>query len=56
MKKQLAKYLRCLECKNELHLFTEKVESEEVVSGKLECSKCKKIYPIRIGIPSITFH
>ena len=51
MKKQLIKYLRCLECKNELHLSTEKVESEEVISGKLECSNCSKIYPVINGIP-----
>lgn len=50
MKKQLLKYLFCLNCKNELEL-KEHCSSDEVIDGVLSCMSCEKKYPIIKGVP-----
>lgn len=44
----------CLYCKKPLHLATSAVwDGEEVMTGVLECASCKRVYPIREGIPRL---
>jgi len=53
MKRDLLDILACPLCKGDLELIAEKVEDDEIVSGKLVCIKCKTEYPIEDGIPNM---
>jgi len=44
--------LVCPVCKGELKLTVEE-EKEEIVSGSLNCPKCRVDYPIINGIPNL---
>lgn len=49
----------CPKCKGDLELFAEEIKKEEirgveeeiVVTGKLICKNCGKVYPIKEEIP-----
>jgi len=45
--------LACPVCKGPLELAIEKEEAGEVVTGSLNCSKCKEKYPIEGTIPNL---
>ncbi len=53
MKKDIIEILCCPTCKSDLKLEIEKEENNEIISGKFICSKCKKEYPIKEGIPNL---
>ena len=52
MKRELLDILACPICKVDLELVVEE-EDEEIISGKLICTKCKAEYPIEDGIPNM---
>jgi len=52
MKKELMDIIVCPVCKGELKL-TVKEEKEEIISGSLNCPKCRADYPIINGIPNL---
>lgn len=43
----------CPTCKADLTLSVDSEENDEVLSGNLTCSKCKKVYSIKDGIPNL---
>ena len=45
--------LVCPVCKGELQLTVTEENAEEIVSGKLHCSKCRVDYPIADAIPNL---
>ncbi len=45
--------LACPICKGDLRLEVEEENEEEIVSGKLICTKCGTEYPIEDGIPNM---
>jgi len=47
-------YVVCPVCLNDLELNIEKKECEEIVEGKLICTKCEYHYPVHGGIPILT--
>jgi len=51
MEKNFLKILVCPKCKSELSLKIQLVDKEEVISGFLLCSNCKRVYPIINSIP-----
>ncbi len=55
MRKRLLDVICCPDCKSDLELVEEKVDSENeeevVLEGKLICKVCGREYPIRDGIP-----
>ena len=53
MKKWLIEIICCPNCKGELILQDEKTQGEEIIEGKLECSKCDYSYDIFEGVPRI---
>ncbi|MBF8264580.1 MAG: methytransferase partner Trm112 [Dehalococcoidia bacterium] len=53
MKKSLMEILACPVCKGPLELSVEKEDTDEVVTGSLNCSKCKEKYPIEDTIPNL---
>jgi uncharacterized protein YbaR (Trm112 family) len=52
MKKEMMDILCCPNCKSTLQLHIEKEGNNEIISGNLFCSQCKKKYPITEGIPN----
>lgn len=53
MKKDLIKYLYCLNCKRDLQLLDYDNEIE-ISTGKLKCVNCNEIYSIIDGVPIFT--
>ena len=53
MKKELMDIICCPTCKTDLTLSIESKEKDEVITGSLTCSKCKKVYSIKDGIPNL---
>ncbi len=53
MKKRFAKLLHCLDCKSNLRLQPFSEKGEEVLEGRLYCTKCKASYPVINSIPRI---
>lgn len=53
MKKIVMDILCCPVCKGDLELTILKEEGDEVIEGKLHCSKCNFDYPIEDGIPNL---
>lgn len=53
MKKDLIKYLYCLNCKRDLQLIDYDNEGE-ISIGKLKCINCNEIYSITDGVPIFT--
>lgn len=53
MRKELVEILCCPEDKANLQLVDEVIDGDEVVTGKLVCSKCGFGYPIASGIPNL---
>lgn len=53
MKLKLLNYIGCLYCHARLTLTDEVSEDQEIMSGKLLCSKCQRKYPIINGIPRL---
>ncbi len=51
MKRELLDILACPICKGDLRLEVEEENEEEIISGKLICTKCGTDYPIEDGIP-----
>lgn len=51
LREDSVEFMRCPLCNGELVLNVEKTEGEEVSSGFLQCSVCKKEYKICHGIP-----
>ncbi len=51
MKPRLAGLLSCPDCQVALLLESTSSQGDEIVSGKLRCSKCGTDFPIRDGIP-----
>lgn len=53
MKRDLLDIICCPNCKADLDLAVEKEEGDEIMTGKLTCTKCKHPYPIDDGIPNL---
>lgn len=53
MRKKLLDILACPICKGDLRLEIFEENEEEVISGKLVCTKCGTEYPIEDGIPNM---
>ncbi len=53
MRKKLLEILACPICKGDLKLEVFEENEEEVISGKLICTKCGTEYPIEEGIPNM---
>ena len=53
MKKELMDILVCPVCKGELQLTVAEENQEEIVNGKLHCSKCRVDYSIVDTIPNL---
>src|SRR5690349_2857628 len=53
MKPRLLNYINCLYCHTSLTLTDEVTEDQEIMAGKLVCSKCERKYPIVNGIPRL---
>ena len=53
MKRDLLDILACPICKGDLRLEVEEENEEEIISGKLICTKCGTEYPIEDGIPNM---
>ncbi|ADB57834.1 methytransferase partner Trm112 [Archaeoglobus profundus] len=53
MRKKLLDILACPICKGDLKLEVFDENEEEVISGKLICTKCGTEYPIEEGIPNM---
>lgn len=53
MKRGLMDILVCPVCKGELQLTVAEENEEEIVSGKLNCGKCRVDYPIVDTIPNL---
>ncbi len=53
MKKNILNYLCCTSCKNDLFLPDSDLK-DEIIEGKLICTKCKKIFNIVDGVPVFT--
>lgn len=51
MKELLLELLACPICKASLRVDLDDCYEGEIISGMLECSECKKLYPIKNGIP-----
>ena len=53
MKKDALDILCCPICKTDLNLKIESEKDNEIIEGSLICSKCKKKYEIKDGIPNL---
>lgn len=53
MRKDLVEILACPVCKSALELTIAEESGEEVIQGKLTCSKCGEDYPIEDRIPNL---
>jgi uncharacterized protein YbaR (Trm112 family) len=53
VKKELMDILACPVCKGKLKLTVGKQNKQEIVSGSLYCSKCRKRYSIVGGVPNL---
>jgi uncharacterized protein YbaR (Trm112 family) len=53
MDKKLMDILCCPVCKGDLELTITSETGTEVMTGTLECGKCKFSYPIDNGIPNL---
>ena len=53
MRRKLMEILCCPLCKGDLELEVEEETEEEIITGKLICSKCDIVYPIEEGIPNM---
>jgi uncharacterized protein YbaR (Trm112 family) len=53
MRKKLLDILACPICKGDLKLEVFEEEGDEIISGKLICTKCGTEYPIEDGIPNM---
>jgi ubiquinone/menaquinone biosynthesis C-methylase UbiE len=51
LKEDSVQFMCCPLCHGQLVLHVERTEGEEVSSGLLQCSACKKEYKVRDGIP-----
>jgi len=53
MRHDLMDILACPICKNELTLTVVKEEDDEIITGSLNCARCKEDYPIEDAIPNL---
>jgi uncharacterized protein YbaR (Trm112 family) len=53
MKKDTLDILCCPTCKGDLRVEIKKEENGEIITGSLNCKKCKNTYPIDDGIPNL---
>jgi uncharacterized protein YbaR (Trm112 family) len=53
MRRDLMEILACPVCKGPLELTVEREEGEEIVTGRLRCSRCREEYPIQDSIPNL---
>ncbi len=53
MRKWLLEILACPICKGDLKLEVFEEKEDEIISGKLICTKCGTEYPIEEGIPNM---
>ena len=53
MRHDLMEILACPMCKSPLKLTVEEEEEEEIITGALQCSQCKEVYPIVEAIPNL---
>jgi uncharacterized protein YbaR (Trm112 family) len=53
MRHDLMDILACPICKSELTLTVTKEDDDEVITGSLNCAKCKEDYPIEDAIPNL---
>ncbi len=51
MRSRLAELLVCPKCSASLQLEIQGRDNEEILAGRLHCSKCRSEFPIRDGIP-----
>ena len=52
MKKDMMNLLCCPTCKSKLELSIDKEENEDIITGSLQCTNCKKMFAIHDGIPN----
>jgi uncharacterized protein YbaR (Trm112 family) len=52
MKKDMMNILCCPTCKSSLELIVKKEHNDDIITGSLQCTHCKKTYPILDGIPN----
>ncbi len=53
MRRELMDILVCPICKGELKLTVKEEKEGEIISGFLDCVKCKDTYPIEDTIPNL---
>ena len=53
MKRELMEILVCPVCKGDLELRVETEDSEEIITGSLNCAACNETYPIDDAIPNL---
>jgi uncharacterized protein YbaR (Trm112 family) len=53
MRHDLMDILACPICKSELTLTVVKEDDDEIITGSLNCAKCKEGYPIEDAIPNL---
>jgi len=53
MRHDLMDILACPICKSELTLTVVKEDDDEIITGSLNCAKCKEDYPIEDVIPNL---
>lgn len=53
MRPDLLEILRCPVCRGELTLSAKEQEGADIVTGTLNCPRCRVDYPIEDGIPDL---
>lgn len=51
MKQTLLKHIACRKCQSDFQLTIKEQNGQEIMSGSLNCPKCKTTYPIMKGVP-----
>ncbi len=51
MRRRFLDFIRCPNCRSEFEVSASEEKNEEIISGKLTCSKCRHSYPIISAIP-----
>ncbi len=51
MKPSALKFLVCPSCRSDLKLDASLLQDAEILEGRLQCSKCRRSYPIIRGVP-----
>lgn len=51
VRRRLLDYLACPSCEGDLRCEAQQADADEIIEGRLVCSRCSLAYPIRGGIP-----